>query len=113
MNFGDRLKNIRIDQGLKREELATLIGTSAAIIGRYERGERTPSIEIAAKVAQALGVSLDFLAGDTSVLVKDKKMMYRLEVLQKINPDYKDRILYMLDVMLKDAQSNTLQEKLA
>ena len=35
------------------------------------------------------------------------------ELLQKINPDYKDRILYMLDVMLKDAQNNTLQDKLA
>jgi hypothetical protein len=40
-------------------------------------------------------------------------MIYRLEVLQKVNPDYKDRILYMLDVMLKDAQSNSLTDKLA
>jgi len=40
-------------------------------------------------------------------------MLYRIELLQKINPDYKDRILYMLDVMLKDAQNNTLQDKLA
>ena len=40
-------------------------------------------------------------------------MLYRIELLQKINPAYKDRILYMLDVMLKDAQNNELQEKLA
>ena len=40
-------------------------------------------------------------------------MIYRLEVLQKVNPAYKDRILYMLDLMLKDAQSGSLQEKLA
>ena len=39
--------------------------------------------------------------------------MYRLEVLQKVKPAYKDRILYMLDVMLKDAQNKSLQEKLA
>ncbi len=58
-------------------------------------------------------VSLDYLVGDTSVLLKDKKMLCRLEVLQKINPAYKDRILYMLDLMLKDAQSNSLEEKLA
>ena len=51
--------------------------------------------------------------GDTSILVQDKKMIYRLEVLQKVNPAYKDRILYMLDLMLKDAQSGSLQEKLA
>ncbi len=113
MDFGNRLKQIREEKGIKREDVATKIGTSAAIIGRYERGERTPSIDIAKNIAEALDVSLDYLVGDTSVLLKDKKMLYRLEVLQKVNPAYKDRILYMLDLMLKDAQSNSLSEKLA
>jgi len=40
-------------------------------------------------------------------------MLYRLEVLQKVNADSKDRILYMLDLMLKDAQNDSLQQKLA
>lgn len=112
-DFGNKLKTVREEKGLKREDIAFKIGTSAAIIGRYERNERTPSIDIAKNIAEALDVSLDYLVGDTSVLLKDKKMLYRLEVLQKVNPDYKDRILYMLDVMLKDAQSNALQDKLA
>lgn len=98
--------------GLKREEVAKKIGTSAAIIGRYGRNERTPSVDIAKNIAEALEVSLDYLVGDTTVLLKDKKMLYRIELLQKINPAYKDRILYMLDVMLKDAQNNTLEDKL-
>ena len=112
-DFGYRLKAVREEKGLKREDIANKIGTSAAIIGRYERNERTPSIDIAKNIAEALEVSLDYLVGDTTVLLKDKKMLYRIELLQKINPDYKDRILYMLDVMLKDAQNNTLQDKLA
>jgi transcriptional regulator with XRE-family HTH domain len=112
-DFGNRLKEVREEKGFKREDLAKQIGTSAAIIGRYERNERTPSIDIAKNIAEALEVSLDYLVGDTTVLVKDKKMIYRLEVLQKVNPAYKDRILYMFDLMLKDAQSGSLQEKLA
>lgn len=112
-DFGNRLKTVREEKGIKREDIANKIGTSAAIIGRYERNERTPSIDIAKNIAEALDVSLDYLVGDTTVLLKDKKMMYRLEVLQKVTPAYKDRILYMLDVMLKDAQNNSLQEKLA
>lgn len=103
MDLGNKIKEIRTEKGLAREDLAKLVGTSAAIIGRYERNERTPSIDVAKKIAQALDVSIDYLTGDTSVLVKDKKMLYRIEVLQKINPADKDRILYMLDVMLKDA----------
>ena len=112
-DFGNRLKTVREEKGLKREEVASKIGTSAAIIGRYERDERTPSIEIAKKIAEALEVSLDYLVGETSVLLKDRKMIYRLEILQKVKPAYKERILYMLDVMLKDAQNKSLQEKLA
>lgn len=94
-----RIKQIKEEKGLKREDVASKIGTSAAIIVK--------------NVAEAIEVSLDYLVGDTSVLLKDKKMLYRLEFLQKVNQPYKDRILYMLDLMLKDAQNNSLSEKLA
>jgi transcriptional regulator with XRE-family HTH domain len=112
-NFSFRLKTVREEKGLKREDIAQKIGTSAAIIGRYERGERTPSVDIAKKIAEALEVSLDYLVGDTTILLKDKKMVYRLEVLEKVDSSHKDRILYMLDLMLKDAQTDLLQKKLA
>lgn len=112
-DFGNRLKIVREEKGLKREDIAKKIGTSSAIIGRYERNERTPNIDIAKNIAEALEVSLDYLVGDTTVLLKDKKMLYRLEILQKVSNSQKDRILYMFDLMLKDAQNNSLQEKLA
>lgn len=94
-----RIKQIKEEKGLKREDVASKIGISAAIIVK--------------NVAEAIEVSLDYLVGDTSVLLKDKKMLYRLKFLQKVNQPYKDRILYMLDLMLKDAQNNSLSEKLA
>ncbi|TXF89130.1 helix-turn-helix transcriptional regulator [Neolewinella aurantiaca] len=37
-DFGLRLKTIREEKGMKRDEVAQKIGTSQAIIGRYERG---------------------------------------------------------------------------
>ena len=107
--FGNRVMQARKEKGLSRDELAKMIGSSGPIVGRYERGERTPSMDIAKKIAEALDVFLDYLVGNTTVLLKDKKMLYRLEVLQKVNPVHKDRILYMLDLMLKDAQSNQAQ----
>lgn len=113
MDFASRLKNIRLEKGLKREDLALKLETSAAIIGRYERGDRTPSIEIAQKIANALDVSLDYLVGDTTVLVKDSKMIYRLELLQKIGKEERDRILYVFDTLLRDAQLTNTQQKLS
>ncbi len=113
MDFGNRLKNIREEKNIKREDLASKIGTSAAIIGRYERNERTPSVDIAKKIAEAMEVSLDYLAGDSSTIIKDKKMLYRIELIEKANPDYKERILYMLDLMLKDLQNISVLQKLS
>ncbi len=112
MDFGNRLKNIREEKNLKREDLALKIGTSPAIIGRYERGERTPSVDIAKNLAEALEISLDYLVGDTSALIKDKKMLFRIELLEKSNPEVKEKILYVLDLMLKDSQNNNLLSKL-
>lgn len=52
---------------ISQEELAKKIGMHAPIIGRYEREEVKPSIEMAVKIAQALEVSLDFLTGLSDV----------------------------------------------
>jgi transcriptional regulator with XRE-family HTH domain len=112
MDFALRLKNIRLEKGFKREDLAKMLDTSAAIIGRYERGDRTPSVEIAQKIANALDVSLDYLVGDASVPIKDSKMIYRLELLQKLGQQERERILYVFDTLLRDAQLTTTQQKL-
>ncbi len=76
--------------------------TSSAIIGRYERNERTPSIDIAMNIAQALNVSLDFLAGDTSILVKDKEVLQRIEDISNLSEDRKKYIYDFIDMCLRD-----------
>ena len=111
--FNTKMIQVRKDKNLSRDELGKLIGTSGAIIGRYERGDMKPSIEIAAKIAEALEVSLDYLVGAADIVIKDKKMLYRLELLEKISTEDKNTILKVMDSYLKDAQSNSLNEKLA
>jgi len=102
MNFANRLKHIREDKGIKREQIAKEIGTSAAIIGRYERGERTPSIDIAKNIAQALNVSLDYLVGDSSILVKDKSLIKRIEDIALLPEENKNYVLELIDMCLRD-----------
>ena len=60
----------RKEKGLSREELAEKIGTSGPIVGRYERNDMMPSVEIATKNSEALEVSLDFLVCISSMLLK-------------------------------------------
>jgi transcriptional regulator with XRE-family HTH domain len=45
--------------------LAIKAGVHANLIGRYERDEGIPSVEVAAKITDALSVSLDYLADKT------------------------------------------------
>jgi len=52
------------------QELANATDTISVSIGRYVRDEVKPSVEVAAKIADALGVSLDYLAGNSKVLLE-------------------------------------------
>lgn len=49
MKIGDKISSLRKQKGLNRDELGKIVGTSGAVIGRYERDEITPSVEIAKK----------------------------------------------------------------
>ena len=102
MDFAIRLKQIRTEKNIKREFIAERIGTSSAIIGRYERGERTPSVDIAKKIAEALNVSLDYLVGDSSVLVEDKAILKRIEDIANLPDENKNYVLNLIDMCLRD-----------
>jgi len=111
MELGKKVVDLRKIKGLNRDELGKIVGTSGAVIGRYEREEITPSVEIAKKIADALGVSLDFLIGSTDLQI-DKKMMFRLELLDKVSKEERERILHVMDSLLRDAQSMDAHKKL-
>lgn len=112
MDFGNKIIQLRKDKDLSRDELAKAVGTSSAIIGRYERNEITPSVEVAAKIADALDVSLDYLVGASSFVVKDKKMLHRLELLEQLHDDDREALLKVVDNYLTTAQLHSTSKKL-
>lgn len=70
MDFKDRLKQERIKNGLTQVELAQKVGVTARTIQNYEMGERTPSnLEIAQKIADALGTTIEDLLGRGGKLI--------------------------------------------
>ncbi len=74
-------------------------GTSGAVIGRYERSEITPSVEIANKIAKALGVSLDFMVGNIDLELSDK-LMNRITEVSKMTEKDKDHVFTLLDAFI-------------
>ncbi|MEG9512341.1 helix-turn-helix domain-containing protein, partial [Saccharopolyspora indica] len=75
MNIGDKITDLRKQKNMNQTELGKAAGVSREIIGRYERNEVMPSIEVAAKIAEALDVSLDYLAGNSKKSAIDKKTL--------------------------------------
>ena len=59
--FGARVKRARTERGLTQAQLAKLALVGANYVPRIERGEMTPSVDAAFRLAQALGVSVDDL----------------------------------------------------
>lgn len=60
-NFANKLKLIRTERKLSQEQLALLCGVDRTYIGRIERLERSPSLDILEKIANGLKISLSEL----------------------------------------------------
>ena len=80
--LGVRVKELRKEAGLTLDELAGRSGVSRAMISKLERGEKNPTLVIAARLAEGLGVSLSRLAGveerrEVVLVPKERRMVLR------------------------------------
>ena len=82
--FGKRLSEVRKARKLSQDEVGKMVGAHGAVIGRYERDEVKPSIDMATQLADALEVSLDYLVSPTGTLL-EKNIVNRILNIQKLN----------------------------
>ena len=54
LNIGKKIAELRKEKNWSQTDLAKAVDVSRDIIGKYERGEHSPSIEITTKLADAL-----------------------------------------------------------
>lgn len=59
MAINNTLKDIRTERNLIQEDLAEATGSCSRTIGRIERGERNPSLEMAIRLAHYLNMSVE------------------------------------------------------
>lgn len=80
--LGGRVKELRREQGLTLEGLAERSGVSRAMISKIERGEKNPTLVVAARLAEGFGVTLSRLAGveerrEVTFLPREARMVVR------------------------------------
>src|SRR3954466_15421139 len=61
--LGEIIRQLRQDLGLSQAELASAAGVQLRQIRRYESGEQQPVLPVAVRLAAALGVTVNELAG--------------------------------------------------
>lgn len=105
LDFGNRLRSVRQAKGLKRGDIARKSGLAVGVYGRYERGERLPTVDTARAIADALGVSLDYLTGAAPEATRDQRMLERIDAIAKLSAERQATLLDVLDAYVRDAKT--------
>ncbi len=106
ISFGKKLTECRKAKGLSQSKLAKQLGVHHTIIGRYERDEVKPSIDVVKNIAKVLDTTVGYLLGETKDrdLLKDTKMLQRLNEISSFPDEDKKHILYTLDALIKSVK---------
>lgn len=63
-NVSEILRSLRSNVGKTQDQVSEACGISKIALARYETGTRTPRIEIASRLADYYGVTVDYLLGN-------------------------------------------------
>jgi transcriptional regulator with XRE-family HTH domain len=82
-------------------------GITGDIVGKYERDEMTPSIEVAKRVAVFLNTAVGYLLGETPQAnsFKDADMLERLNDIVDLPEKEKEALLMSIDDYLRDSKT--------
>ena len=104
-DFASRLKQLRTQRSLSQTELAKQVGVHYNHIGRYERGQSKPTAQTLTKLAEALGVSTDFLMeGNTNDAAKatfqDRELLMQFKQVEQLSEQDKHLVKEFLSAFL-------------
>lgn len=64
--LGERLKTLRLENHLRQEQVARLVGVDRSTVSLWENDSRQPSFSVLVRLANIYGVSTDYLLGCAS-----------------------------------------------
>ena len=64
-SFGNRIKALRVEQGMSQEDLAAKLNISRSCLANYEIGKRQPDNEMLIRIADVFHVLVDYLIDRT------------------------------------------------
>ncbi len=102
LNIGSKITELRKAKKMSQADLAAAVAASRDIIGKYERNDNLPSIEMALKLANVFDVSVDYLLGEGQHASYDKETIKRLQEIQNMKPDFRAHLFSVIDSVIRD-----------
>jgi transcriptional regulator with XRE-family HTH domain len=101
-SFGKKLRECRENKDFSQAELARLIKSHHSIVGKYERDEVKPSIDVVKKMAEVLDTTVGYLLGEApeSKMLKDPAMLKRFNELNELPDKERECVYQLLDAFL-------------
>ncbi|AXU54397.1 TPA: helix-turn-helix transcriptional regulator [Clostridioides difficile] len=102
MDFGDRIKQLRENMNLSREELSNKINISYSALSKYETNNRFPDKVTLNKIADFFDVSTDYLLGRNKNISneEDKEVKELVDIIYKLDKEDRDAVLKILDSLI-------------
>ena len=102
-SFGNKIAALRKTKKMSQGVVAKRLDTSTSVIGRYERGEMLPSIEVAKKLAKILDTTVGYLLGESenADIFENPEMLKRFKDILSFPEDKQEHIFFALDAMIK------------
>lgn len=82
MNFAMRLRELREENDLTQEAIASILNLTKANISKYELGRLQPNIETLKLLSDYFDVSIDYLIGITNIKKMEPNYFSRIPILQ-------------------------------
>lgn len=76
----NRLQVLRAERGLSRQELADAVGVNFQTVGYLERGDYTPSLELALKFSEYFGLPIEAIFSNRPFKPLSEQMYKKTEV---------------------------------
>lgn len=99
--IGVNLRNLRIQNKLRQEDVAERANLSVNYVGAVERGERLPSLETFITILNAIGASADVVLSDVLDNGYEVKNSILADKLKTLNKSEIARIYDVIDTLIK------------
>lgn len=109
--IGERIIQLRKAKNWSQDDLAKEINASRVMVGKYERADSSPSIDVIVKLAEAFDVSVDYLLGVGLHARYSKDVLERVDDIENLPEDERQRIFDYIDLVTRDYKAKEAYRK--